>query len=257
MLFNFEDFDIRMETEFIGKSFYYIDEVDSTNSILLNNEKYDQDGTVILAEQQTAGRGRMKRKWVSERGKNLTFSILISDNISKINVNFFNLCAGLAIANAIENLFQLPAKLKWPNDVLISNKKVAGLLLESISSGDRIKKIIIGFGININQTHFPFMDNLSPTSIRIEVKKEVSREKILSEILNQYEELLEIAKKEPNKIIYNWKEKCLYLGERIQITINNEQIIGIFEDIDDEGFLLLKVDNKIQKLYSGEISESI
>ncbi|MBN1637833.1 MAG: biotin--[acetyl-CoA-carboxylase] ligase [Ignavibacteriales bacterium] len=255
MLINFEEFDIRMETNYIGKHFYYLDEIDSTNSVLLNDEHYD-NGTVLFAEHQTAGRGRMNRRWVSDHGKNLTFSILLTNNIDIINVNFFNLCAGLSIVSAIENLFQLQAKLKWPNDVLISNRKVAGLLLESVSTGNIIKKVVIGFGINVNQTQFPSMENLHPTSLRHELKKEISREKILSEILNQYEELLETAIKEPNKIISHWKEKCLYLGEQIKITIKDEQISGKFKDIDDEGFLLLEVGDKTEKIYSGEIGVS-
>ena len=107
--------------------------IDSTNSFLLENQQNLGNGTVIFTEYQENGRGRFKRPWESNKGENLTFSILLRKKYLSLNPNHINLAASLAVSSAIENLYQLKTDLKWPNDVLIKNKKVSGILLESSS----------------------------------------------------------------------------------------------------------------------------
>ena len=128
-MFNIEDFDIKLETKYIGRHFLYSEEVDSTNSYLLNDKKKLENGTVLLSEFQSAGKGRLSRNWYSNKLQNLTFSILLNEKLDKLNPNHINLAASLAVAHSIENLYQLKTDLKWPNDVLIKNKKVGFLSL--------------------------------------------------------------------------------------------------------------------------------
>lgn len=253
-MFNIEDFDIKLDTEFIGRSFIYCEKIDSTNSFLLESTIYTQNGTVLLAELQEKGRGRQDRIWSSNPDQNLTFSIMLNDKIKPNRMNIINLGTSLAIAQSIENLYQLKVNLKWPNDVLICGRKVAGILLESASIGNKIEKLVIGVGINVNQPSFQGKYPIPPTSIRKEFKDAVSREKFLSEILNNFEEILNNCSKNPEKILNDWKSKCEMLGEKIKVEDEKTTRYGIFEDLDSEGHLLLKIDDKIEKIHFGDVS---
>ena len=255
-MFNLEKFDIKLETEFIGRNFVYSDEIESTNTELLaGKQQYKKNGTVVLAEKQFSGKGRKDRSWQSAKGLNLTFSILLTKEILiDINPNHVNLAASLAVAEAIENLHQLKTELKWPNDVLINKKKVAGILLESSLKGNNVERLVIGIGINLNQILFQGEFNLPPTSLKIEIKSEIDREDILAEILNLFEErLLEITESAKN-LLNDWRGKCKMIGDKITITENNDVKSGIFYDIDENGYLLLKNKNEIEKIHFGDVS---
>jgi len=255
-LFEYEKFDIKLDTDYIGRNFYYLEETDSTNLFLMQNTKtLNNNGTVVLAENQTKGRGRKDRSWSSAKGLNLTFSILISDSeILKIYPGIINLACSLSVAVSIENIFQLNTNLKWPNDVLINNKKVAGILLESSSKGKNINRIVAGIGINVNQVTFPADFKIPATSVKNEFKSNVEIESLLAEILNTFEELLESASKNPGYILKEWRLKCNMIGDKITISENDKLKSGIFDDIDENGFLILKTKNGLEKIISGDVS---
>ncbi|MBI9070023.1 MAG: biotin--[acetyl-CoA-carboxylase] ligase [Melioribacteraceae bacterium] len=253
-MFNIEDFDIKLDTEFIGRNFIYCEEIDSTNSTLLNDNYYKKNGTIILSEFQTNGKGRKRREWLSNKEQNLTFSILLIDDLKPRQVNILNLGASLAVAQSIENLFQLKTNLKWPNDVLIDGKKVSGILIESSSKGDKLEKVALGIGINVNQPNFTGRFNIPPTSIKKEFKKEVSRERVLSEVLNNFEVIYELALKDPKKILNDWKLRSRFLGESIKIEEGESTLYGKFEDIDDDGFMMLRTEKGIEKIHFGDVS---
>jgi BirA family transcriptional regulator, biotin operon repressor / biotin---[acetyl-CoA-carboxylase] ligase len=255
-MFNLEIFDIKLETEIIGRNFIYCDEIESTNSELLaGKQQYKKTGTVLLAEKQLAGKGRKDRTWHSAKGLNLTFSILLTkDIITKLNINHINLAASLAVASAIENLHQLKTELKWPNDVLIDKKKVAGILTETSIRGSKIERVVIGIGINLNQISFYGEFNFPPTSLKIELKDDIDRENMLAEILNNFEELLLDLELKPKAILNEWRNKCQMIGDKITITENDKVKTGIFHDIDDDGFLLLKRADSIEKIHFGDVS---
>ena len=255
-MFDLENFDIKLETEFIGRNFIYCDEIESTNSELLaGKQQYKKTGTVLLAEKQLAGKGRKDRTWQSARGLNLTFSVLLmKDVLSGININHVNLAASLAVASAIENLHQLKTELKWPNDVLIDKKKVAGILTETSIKGTKIERVVIGFGINLNQIVFQGDFYFPPTSLKLELKDDIDRENMLAEILNNFEELLLDLESKPNVILNEWRNKCQMIGDKITITENDKVKKGIFYDIDDNGYLLLKRNDSIEKIHFGDVS---
>lgn len=255
-MFNIESFDIKLNTEYLGRNFIYADEVESTNSLLLDKKNnYNINGTVILAEKQTKGRGRKDRTWYSAPDSNLTFSVLLTKNkLLSNNINFINLASSLSVAVSIENLYQLKTHLKWPNDVLINSNKTSGILIESSSQGAKVERVIIGIGINVNQNSFQGNFNYPPTSIRIELGRIVERERFLAEVLNNLETELERIKTEKNNLLNDWRSRCNMIGERIAIKEDDKEIFGIFEDIDDEGFLLLKTKNKIEKIHFGDVS---
>ena len=254
-MFNIEEFDIKLDTETLGRNFIYCSEVESTNSMLLHDPEFDLHGTVLLAEFQTNGRGRKDdRQWLSNKEQNLTFSILLKEDFTTENINVVNFATALSAAQAIENLYQLKVELKWPNDILIDKAKCAGILLESTSKGNEIDKVVIGIGINVNQPTFPGKYAMAPTSIKKEFKESVSRERLLSELLNIFEENLKMCQTAPQKIMSDWKIRCKMIGEKIKIEDGDITKHGIFEDVDENGCLLLKVDSKIEKIHYGDVS---
>ncbi len=255
-MFAFEDFDIKLDTEYIGRKFFYFEETESTNLVLNSGGKeFNENGAVALAESQTKGKGRKDRIWSSAKGFNLTFSILITDKeILSITPNIINLVSSLSVATSIENLFQLNTSLKWPNDVLINNKKVSGILLETSTKGNLVNKIVIGIGVNVNQVTFPTDFKIAATSIKNEFKSNVEREILLAEILNQFEYFIESARKDPKYILKEWRSKCKMIGDKIIISENDILKTGIFDDIDDDGFLILRTRNGLEKILSGDVS---
>ncbi len=254
--FNIESFDIKLDTNIIGRNFIYAEEIESTNKELLNQrELYHHHGSVFLADSQIKGRGRKDKIWYSEKGMNLTFSILIKDQrYLKKNASLLNYCASLAIALSIENLYQLHTELKWPNDVLINSHKVAGILMESVSLGSKIERLVIGLGINVNQNLFQGKFNISPTSIKKELGYIIEREKLLAEILNNFETILDKVISSTNEVLNEWKSRCPMIGERITVVNDSGMKDGIFEDIDEDGFLVLRSHNKTLTLYFGEVN---
>ena len=255
-MFNIENFDIKLNTEYIGRTFVYAEELSSTNTFLMEKQNgYNESGTVVLAEKQTSGKGRKDRVWYSAPDSNLTFSILLTkDKFLSSNSSLINFAASLSVAFSIENLYQLKTELKWPNDVLLDGKKTSGILIESTSQGSKIERFVIGIGINVNQPSFQGTFNYPPTSIRNELGRNVEREKLLAEILNNFELLLEKIKKNKSEVINDWKSKCKMIGERISIVENDSEKFGIFYDIDEEGFLLLKTKDGIEKIHYGDVS---
>lgn len=254
-MFTFEDFDIKLDTDYIGRNFIYCDEIESTNLYLMEADDSTQDGTVVLAEKQLNGRGRKNRKWYSVKDQNLTFSILLRRKFDQKKINMMNFCASMAIAHSMENLYQFKINLKWPNDVLVGQEKIAGILIESSSKGNQIDKVVIGIGINVNQSIFQGQYNIAPTSVRQELGHDVERERLLSEILNNFEILLEKAYEAPEQLMEDWKSRCRMLGERIVVSDEEMSKSGIFEDLDESGFLVLRTDNRTtEKIYFGDVS---
>lgn len=255
-LFNFDDFDIKLDTEFIGRNFIYCEEINSTNSYLRECENENlPSGTVLLAEYQTHGKGRRNRSWFSEKGQNLTFSILLKDKKSlPENLNFLNFIGSLAITTMLDNHYRLKTSVKWPNDVMINSKKTAGILLESVIEGSKIKKVIVGIGLNVNQTAFAANFIQTPTSMRIELKRLLKREIILAELLNSFESILLKCLQNPEHILTEWRQKCDMLGKRITISDGDLIKDGTFVDIDSNGFLLLKSKGKIETIHFGDVS---
>jgi BirA family biotin operon repressor/biotin-[acetyl-CoA-carboxylase] ligase len=255
-MFNFESFDIKLETEFVGRNFIYCDEIGSTNfELLANKQQYKKSGTVLLAEKQLKGKGRKDRTWQSAKGLNLTFSVLLAkDMVSALNINQLNLSASLTVALAIENLYQLRTELKWPNDILINGKKVAGILIETTFKGSKIERVVIGFGVNLNQIVFQGDFNYPPTSLKLESEVNIDRELILAEVLNTFEELLMKLQTQPESILEDWRDKCKMIGDKIIIKDGEKSISGIFYDIDDNGYLLLKRNEVIEKIHFGDVS---
>ena len=255
-MFTFKDFDIKLDTETIGRNFIYCEEIDSTNSYLMNpKNNLDVDGTIVFAERQIHGKGRKERKWYSVKDQNLTFSILLKKRLNEKNINIINLGTAVAVALSLENLFQLKVNLKWPNDILVNGCKIGGILVESTMIGNKVEKLVVGIGLNVNQTSFQGNFTLTPTSIKNETGMDINRERLLGEILNNFEEMLNRISVNPKSILDDWRTRCRMIGEKILIEDNGNTKTGVFDDIDEQGFLLLRTsDNKFEKIHIGDVS---
>ena len=256
ILFDVKKFDIRLDTEWLGRSFIYLEELESTNTFLMEKENgINENGALILAEKQTKGKGRLDRQWYSSKAMNLTFSFLITDKkiLSKSLIPL-NFALAVSVAETIETLCQIKATVKWPNDILIGPKKIAGILLESVSSGSQITRLVVGIGVNINQIHFQGSYMLEPTSIFNETGAEIEREKFFAELLNNLEEIINLACEHPPLIFNRWRERCPSIGDKIIVSRDGIETHGIFDDIDEEGSLLLRTEEKIIKIKYGDVS---
>lgn len=253
-MFNYENFNIKLETKYLSTNFVYVEDLESTNSFLLNNPEFKEDGTVVLAEYQSKGKGRKERSWVSEKGKNLTFSILLTKKFELSKIQLLSIYSSLAVSKAMENLFQIDTKFKWPNDILVGGRKICGILLENSFIGTNLEKIVVGIGLNVNQMSFPGEYNIAPTSVQREFRYEASRESLLSEIFNIMEEMLDNFPNNSRQMLAEWSAKCSMIGDKINVVGENFVKHGIFEGIDSNGNMILRTLDGEEILNYGEIS---
>lgn len=241
-----------LSTEFLGQSIQYYPKLDSTNTKAWELiAKNSENGTVIITDNQSKGRGRQANKWISIPGKSLTFSIIIYPNALPSQTNLYSLIAGLSITDCLIE-YDIYAQLKWPNDILINGKKVGGILCESKISGGVIKSMVIGIGLNINETIEEFPEDLrnNVTSLMIESEKQYKLEKLLANILNNLEH--RVQHRDEAQLI-DWEERCAHLNQKVTFNSGNEIVTGIFKGLSSTGQAMISINNKEVKFDSGEI----
>lgn len=240
----------KLETEFIGRNIMMFGETDSTN-IQAKNNSAKPDGTVFIAEAQTIGRGRLGRSWDSQKGTGIWHSILLKPDITISDLPKITLVAGLAVCRAIG----LDAKIKWPNDVVIGNKKVCGILTEMSAETDRINYVVCGVGINVNTDSFPAEISEKATSLRIEYGREFERNALIARFLNEFEKLYKsFLKNGLSEILDEYKKNCVTLGREVRVLSRNDTVCGTAEDIAPDGSVIIRTENGCVKVNSGEVS---
>jgi BirA family transcriptional regulator, biotin operon repressor / biotin---[acetyl-CoA-carboxylase] ligase len=245
-----------IDTEFLGKDIRCFETLDSTNIRAKTLLKEDaRHGTVVIAEEQTAGRGRVGRAWNSEKGKNLTFSAIIQPTMPSNKYGILSLLAGVAIAEAVQKVTQLAPQCKWPNDVYIGSKKVCGILCEAVFTGGKPPAVVIGIGINVNQNEFsPELQKIA-TSIFIETGKQFNRFEILGSILQSMEHWLNILEAgDTATIISTWRTFSYLKGREITIDHFGRLTKGIAGDICDDGGMMVHADGQDIKVMAGDIN---
>ncbi|EOD01124.1 biotin--[acetyl-CoA-carboxylase] ligase [Caldisalinibacter kiritimatiensis] len=248
-----------LKTKRIGRDILYFNSIDSTNSKakqLASDGK--GEGTVIISEEQTKGRGRLGRNWVSPKGKGVWMSIIIRPDIQPIDASKITQVTAAAVSKSILEL-GIKNYIKWPNDIIINNKKVCGILTEMSGELNKINYIVIGIGINVNLDENEIPNDIKDiaTSLKIESGKKVSRKQLVANIFNNFEELYEelLNKNEITHSIEICKENSAVLGKEIRVIFRNKEIRGKAVDLTDEGELLIEnQEGKIQKIISGEVS---
>jgi BirA family transcriptional regulator, biotin operon repressor / biotin---[acetyl-CoA-carboxylase] ligase len=247
-----------LTTKFIGKNVHYEESVESTQKIahLLAYEDAPE-GTVIIAEEQLSGRGRMDRKWHSPKYTGIWMSIILRPNIPLPKAPQLTLLAAVAIVRAIEDLTGLLPEIKWPNDILIKGKKVTGILTELEAEADRINSIIIGIGINVNQTKDDFPSELQQiaTSLSLEKGEKVARADLIKGIFINLEKLYLLYLEEgflPIKLL--WESYAISIGKNITARTLTHSIIGKAQGITDDGVLIIEDEQgKTHHVYSADI----
>ncbi len=245
-----------MNNDFIT-NFQYFDSVTSTNELALNVDSDKAlEGLVIIGGEQTKGRGRLQRNWHSPKGLGLWFSIILKPKKDFDRIPLLTLIGALSVHKAIENI-GINTDLKWPNDILYNNKKVCGILSQFRSSGNKIKQVVVGIGINVNQNKFPEDLKGTSTSLRIIKGSEIKRENLLADILDHFSNYYQIYKSgNYNQIIDRWKSKMSMLNQKITVkTSTGKKIKGKVVDISNKGQLILELpDNSHRKFIAGDVS---
>jgi birA, biotin-[acetyl-CoA-carboxylase] ligase region len=253
-----ETFQKQLDTEWLGKNAIFYSSIDSTNKaakeMALNSAP---EGTLIVSDRQTEGRGRRDRRWYSPEGRGLWFSVILRPPIPPQKVPQFTFISALGTLQAIQELDEkVPVNIKWPNDLLIRNRKVCGILTELAPGREKSDAVIVGIGLNVNFKHSDFPGELLPiaTSLSIESGRKWDRLGLLATICkkleNLYEQYLQTGF-EP--IRRDWESRAFRIGREISIRTDGEELKGIFLGINGEGALLLQGENGRKAIYNGEL----
>ena len=249
MKFDTEKYLNLLKTKNLGKNILYLNETSSTNDEVWDHIK-KKNNIVVVAEKQKNGRGRRNTNWLSLSEKSLTFSLGIQLNKSKSNL--MPLISSIAIYNAIHEICKINIGIKWPNDILCNEKKIAGILIESkLIEMKMTFNIGIGINVNWNENDIVSSDIPNITSIAFEIKKNIMREIILSNFMLQIEKLLLTSN---NEIIKQWLARCMHINKKVKFHYNDEIIHGLFKGIDANGFA--KIENEKNKhIFSSGVIE--
>ncbi|OQX92919.1 MAG: biotin--[acetyl-CoA-carboxylase] ligase [candidate division Zixibacteria bacterium 4484_95] len=215
------------------------------------------EGTLIIANTQSKGRGRLGRKWHSPAGKGLYFSLILRPKLPPDKTPGLSLTAGLAIIRAIYTTLNLKTQMKWPNDILYNRRKLAGILIELAAELDRVEYVVVGIGINVNhiKKDFPRPLHRTATSLKIITKKEVSRISLLQNILVQFEKLYGNFCRHGFKYIASeLNQHSAVLGKRVTLSLGKKKITGKVIGFDDNGGLLIKNRSGLKSYTAGEIT---
>lgn len=239
-MFDIETFEKNLGTQWLGANFLYREEAGSTNTEMKKIRSGELvHGTVLLADTQLKGRGQYDRKWYSEPGKNLTFTIGFRPG-SPDRLPLLTLASGWAISKVIQNRYDQQCCLQLPNDVLISGKKVAGILTENIFNGLNLDRVLIGIGFNVNQTEFP-AELEQATSLQLLLQNPVPREELMCYLLESIEETYQKWHKRDPELNHHVNRSISGYGEWVNISVNNrpEPEKVKFLGINEEGHLLI------------------
>jgi len=243
-----------LKTNIVGKEYFYFKTLPSTNIIAKQKIKENaQDGAVIISDVQTSGRGRKNRNWSSPEG-GLWFSVILYPDIPPQKGMLLTMASSVAVAQAIKDIAGLNPIVKWPNDLLLNDKKICGILTELNAEIDRINYAVVGMGVNVNN---PIDENLkeSATSLAQEIGSEVSRIKLLRSILSYLDQYyLKLISKDYSFIRDLWFSNANIIGRKIQVQDEKNILIGIVKDIDDSGYLILTTEDDEIRIVSGDIT---
>lgn len=247
-----------LQTQLIGKGIHYFQTLDSTNSKAYELAlKGAEEGEIVIAESQRKGKGRLGRKWYSPPFLNIYLSVILRPKIPPHHASLITLMAAIATSEVIEKFLGLKPLIKWPNDILIKNRKVAGLLNEIRSETDRIDFIILGIGVNLNmnKAQFPKEIGSHATSLKIEKGEPISRKKFLQYLLEELEKWYKTFLEEGGKkILKIWREKAKIKGKKIRVISFGETLTGKAIDVDSEGALILRIKRGERKrIIAGDI----
>lgn len=253
-----EELESRMRTKWAGRNVFYYPETDSTNlRIRQLGDEGAPHGTLAVADMQTAGRGRRGRIWESPAGSSIYMSLLLRPDLMPGAAPGLTLVMACSVAEGIMDCEDVKVQIKWPNDVIINGKKLAGILTEMSSQIDYIDHVVIGIGINVNMTGFPENIRETATSLRIETGHKVKRAPLIAAVMRRFEENYEIFLKtgDMSGLAEKYSRMLVNIGREVLVIGANEQYKAYALGIDRDGELLVRrEDGAEEKVYAGEVS---
>jgi len=252
-------------TQTIGSDIKYFDVIDSTNNYAKKiAQEGCKEGTVVVADTQTLGRGRLGRSWDSPGGKGIWLSVVLRPEMPPYDAQIITLAASVAVVLAIKNTTGIEAQIKWPNDILLGGKKVCGILTEMNSEMDRINYLVLGIGININQQKEDFPEELwdTATSISLYANENnlpmttLRRSDIIKNMLRELEIIYKkVCTGKTVDILEQWKRYSAVLDRKIRVIYKNSEIIGVAREVTKDGRLVVDCDDGVtREIISGEVS---
>ncbi|MDI9482902.1 MAG: biotin--[acetyl-CoA-carboxylase] ligase [Bacillota bacterium] len=253
----------QLNSTVLGSNLIFCDEIDSTNNELKRLAANGAaEGTVVVAETQLSGRGRRGRAWNSKPNLGIYMSVLLKPDIAPENVQVITLAASSAVCNAIMPFIDIKPGIKWPNDILIENRKVCGILTEMTAEPEKIHSVVVGIGINVNHEEDDFCGELKNTaaSLRCFSKSDISRSMLTARVLEEFEKLyLDFIKnKSTDRFLNIWRSFSVTIGYDIIIYQGDKTIKAKALDVMDNGCLLVQTqDGGRQLISSGEVSVQV
>ena len=247
------------KTKVIGRDIQVFEQTASTNDVV---EKLARDGVkegvVVFAESQTKGRGRLGRKWISPGRKGLWFSVLLRPELRPQEATQLTVASATALRRAIQSATRLQPEIKWPNDILIGGKKVAGILTELSAEVDRVKHIILGIGVDVNLDagELPVELRKTATSLKIESGGMISRAELAVEILRELDfDYARICGGAFPAVADEWESGCVTIGKNVTVHIGDRKIRGRAESLDDDGALRLRTEHgHLERIIGGDVT---
>jgi BirA family biotin operon repressor/biotin-[acetyl-CoA-carboxylase] ligase len=250
----------RLKGSLFGKRIYHFFKTDSTNRVALElGHAGEPEGAVVLAEEQTAGRGRAGRAWVSDRATGLYVTLLLRPKLAPVQAPLLTMMAGLSARSAVQTLTGLAVDLKWPNDLLIGGKKAGGILTEMHAEPGQIRFVIVGIGLNVNQEKFSGELAEAATSLRIETGKAQSRIELLVRLLREFEsDYNRLLREGVASVVERFEAVSTYAkGKRVRVTNGTESYAGTTAGLGPEGLLQVQRDDgKLMTVIAGDVAEA-
>ena len=243
---------------FMNSSRILLEEVDSTNEELKRlADKGARQGTVVIARRQTAGKGRRGRSWYSDSLDSIYMSLLLRPAFAPDKASMVTLVAALALSQSIEKECGLPVGIKWPNDILVQEKKVCGILTEMYMKEEGIDFLIVGIGINVKLKELPQELTTMATSLEKEASRSIDREGLIEALLNEFEANYQkfLACQDLSLLQSEYNERLISRGRQVQVMGTSQQLSGEAVGINRTGELLVKAaDGQLERVYAGEVS---
>ena len=249
-----------LHTEFLGNRIYYFDTIDTTQNFAMKiASKNNEDGTVIISKKQTGGRGRMKRKWKSPVG-GIWMSVIIHPKFDVSHTTLVPLATSLALCISIEKILKINTKLKWPNDVTLKGKKIAGVLVDASIVSNQIESMVLGIGINFKIKPNELASSIKKTpnfyGVTTLIKKNESMLPLIKQFLYELEKIFQlIDSKQIKKIKNGWTKRSSTIGKNIYVITNEGRIDGKAIKIDNDGGLIISKGKKTKRILVGDVKE--
>jgi BirA family biotin operon repressor/biotin-[acetyl-CoA-carboxylase] ligase len=250
----------RLKGSLFGKRIYHFFKTDSTNRVALElGHAGEPEGAVVLAEEQTAGRGRAGRVWHSDRAVGIYVTVLLRPRLAPVQAPLLTMMAGLSARSAVQAVTGLTADLKWPNDLLLNGKKTGGILTEMHAEPGQIRFVIVGIGLNVNQEKLPGVLADTATSLRVETGKTQSRMELLVRLLREFEnDYNRFLREGVESVVARFEEVSTYAkGKRVRVTNGMESYVGTTAGLGPEGLLQVERDDgKVMTVIAGDVTEA-